>query len=111
MIGRKDSLGVEIEVGDTVTVIAYGWKTRLADTGRRFTVIGRTHLGNLTHDTDVANGHAVRPECVAVARRDGQFGHEGNRVRCTTCGDPLDAPTGAGSTAVCANLHHPAKER
>lgn len=77
--GTKDTLGVEILVGDTVTVTSWGWNVRLADTGRRFTVTGVTWAKNLTHDTDVAAGYTVHPSCVAVARRDGQPGHEGNK--------------------------------
>lgn len=76
--GFTDSLGVEILVGDTVTVSGWGWNVRLADVGHRFVVTGVTWAGNLTHDSDVADGFTVHPSCVLVARRDGSTGHEGN---------------------------------
>lgn len=101
-----DTLGVAIRVGDVVTVIGWGWNVRLIDTGRTFTVTGITWAGNLTHDTEVADGYSVHPSCVAVARRDGKPGHEGNRATCPTCGDPLDTPTGAGRTAPCSDAHN-----
>ena len=81
MLTAKDALGVEIQVGDTVTVVHYGYSARLMDTGRRVTVTGFTRAGNVTHDDPkVANGRALRPGCLAVARRDGEPGHEGNVV-------------------------------
>lgn len=80
-----DALGVTIAVGDTVTVIAYGAPVRLVDTGRKATVAGLTRAGNVlledhNHPHDpIARGRAVRPGYLAVARRDGLPGHEGNR--------------------------------
>jgi hypothetical protein len=84
-----DALGVTFEVGDTVTVAGYGYGVRLTDCGRRVTVIGFTRAGNVVHDGGmahganpldlVANGRAIRPACILVARRDGEPGHEGNR--------------------------------
>lgn len=76
--GHTDSLGVEILVGDTVTVASWGDGVRLADVGHRFLVTGLSRAKNLTHDTDVADGRAVRPGNVLVARRDGTPGHQGN---------------------------------
>lgn len=82
--GHTDSLGVEILVGDTVTVASWGSPVRLTDTGRRATVTGVNRAGNLTLDTHdnsadpIANGRGVRPGYVLVARRDGAQGHEGN---------------------------------
>lgn len=83
-----DTLGVDIEVGDILTVVGYGWSVRLSDTGRRVTCTGFTRAGNVLHDGGmahganpldlVANARAIRPGCLAVARRDGQPGHEGN---------------------------------
>ena len=73
-----DTLGVEIRVGDTVLVTGWGWNVRLNDTGHRFVVTGVTWAGNLTHDSDVADGYSVKPTCVAVVRRDGAKGLEGN---------------------------------
>lgn len=109
-----DSLGVEIRVGDTLTVIGYGWAVRLVDTGRRVTCIGFTRGGNVVHDGGVSHGanpldlvadaRAIRPTCLAVARRDGFPGHEGNHV-CDVCGDPVHSPTGAGRAASCAPTH------
>jgi len=79
-----DALGVTIVPGDTITVIHVGAPIRLADAGRRALVAGFTPKGNVilfptrpVHDI-IANGRAVRPSCVAVARRDGAKGHEGN---------------------------------
>lgn len=80
-----DILHVDIRVGDLVTVTGWGWEVRLADVGKVVTVMGFTPAGNIRHDsTHVANGHAIKPGCVAVRRRDGKIGHEGNR-KCT-CG-------------------------
>jgi hypothetical protein len=82
-----DALGVEIKRGDTVTVIAYGAPVRLIDTGRRARVVNFTPYGNVlladTHNPHdpIARGKAVSPGLLAVARRDGQPGHEGNRSR------------------------------
>lgn len=79
-----DTLGVTIVPGDTVTVIAYGAPVRLSDTGRRATVAGFTRAGNVVlyggprNPDPIANGRAVSPGMLAVARRDGTPGHEGN---------------------------------
>lgn len=84
--GYTDTLGVEVLVGDTVTITAWGAPVRLTDTGRRATVTGVNRAGNLTLDggplhahDPIANGRGVRPGYVTVARRDGAPGHEGNR--------------------------------
>jgi hypothetical protein len=81
-MSATDTLGVPIVIGDTVTVTAYGSPIRLIDTGRRATVTGFTRTGNVTlldpTPDPVARGRAVRPGCLAVARRDGTPGHEGN---------------------------------
>lgn len=81
----RDALNVEILPGDTVTVIAYGAPVRLIDTGRRATVSGFTASGNIRlAETGaaawdpIARGRAVRPGVLAVARRDGAQGYEGN---------------------------------
>lgn len=85
MSSPRDTLGVEIRPGDTVTVTAYGAPIRLTDTGRRATVAGFTRAGNVVlfggarNPDPIANGRAVSPGCLAVARRDGEPGHEGNR--------------------------------
>lgn len=76
--GKRDSRGIEINVGDTVIVTAWGAPVRRYDCRERFVVTGVTRSGNLTHDTDVANGAAVGPGYVTVARRDGQPGFEAN---------------------------------
>lgn len=79
-----DNFGVEIVPGDTVTVIAWGAPVRLIDTGRRAKVAGLTARGNVilgAQDNDhdpIARGLSVRPGYLAVARRDGAMGHEGN---------------------------------
>lgn len=105
-----DSLGTEILIGDTVIINAWGAPVRLIDTGKRARVTAITPRGNLIlddlgHPEGIANGRSVRPGYVAVARRDGAPGLEGNRASCATCGDPLDAPTGAGNRAVCSSEH------
>lgn len=80
-----DTHGIDIEVGDTLMITAYGWNARLIDTGRKVTVTGFTRGGNVTHDGGdygldrVANGKPLRPGCVSVMRRDGESGFEGNR--------------------------------
>lgn len=80
-----DALGATIQRGDTVTVIAWGAPVRLIDTGRRARVVNFTPAGNVIladthHPTDpIARGRAVSPGYLAVARRDGKPGHEGNR--------------------------------
>lgn len=78
-----DTLGVEIEVGDTVLVIGWGGAVRLNDTGLRAKVTGFTPRGNVVLDCGsnpdpIARGRAVNPGYLAVARRDGTPGHEGN---------------------------------
>ena len=82
-----DALGVEIQPGDTVTVIAWGDPVRLTDTGRQARVVSFTPAGNVLladahHPLDpIARGRAVSPGLLAVARRDGRPGHEGNRIQ------------------------------
>lgn len=84
MTNPIDALGVTIEPGDTVMVIAYGAPVRLIDTGRRAAVLGFTRTGNVQLEdityphNPIARGLAVRPGTLAVARRDGNPGHEGN---------------------------------
>lgn len=80
-----DTLGVPVEIGDTVRVTSWGAPVRLTDTGRLATVAGFSRTGNIVLDegTDepdpIARGRSVRPGYLAVQRRDGQPGHEGNR--------------------------------
>ena len=109
-IAATDSLGVTIEIGDTVIINAWGSPVRLIDTGKRAKVTAITPRGLLVLDDSayaegIANGRSVRPSYVGVARRDGLSGFEGNRARCATCGDPVDAPTGAGNRAACSDAH------
>lgn len=81
----RDGLGVVIRRGDVVTVIAWGAPVRLGDTGRQARVVSFTPAGNValadTHypEDPIARGRAVSPGMLAVARRDGRDGHEGNR--------------------------------
>lgn len=83
----RDTLGVTIRRGDTVTVIAWGAPVRLIDTGRLARVVSITPRGNViladTHNPSdpIARGRSVSPGLLAVARRDGRPGHEGNRPR------------------------------
>ena len=80
----RDALGVPMEVGDTVRVTAWGAPVRLIDTGRIATVAGFSRSGNVVLDEGpnepdpIARGRSVRPGCLAVMRRDGQAGLEGN---------------------------------
>lgn len=75
----KDTLGVEIRVGDTVRVIGYGYGIRLTDTGLTTKVTGFTHKGNVVHDGAPRDGKPLNTACLAVLRRDGYMGLEGNR--------------------------------
>lgn len=75
----KDTLGVEINFGDTVRITSWGWNVRLQDVGRSFAVTGATWARNLLHGTDVADGLPVKSSCVGVVRRDGENGFEGNK--------------------------------
>lgn len=79
-----DSLGVIIEIGDTIIINAWGAPVRIIDTGKRAKVLEITPRGNLVLDDSdysegIANGRSVRPGYVGVARRDGLPGFEGNR--------------------------------
>lgn len=78
----RDTLGVPIHVYDRVTVTAWGHPIRLADTGRTAVVVGFTAHRNVKlaadGDDPIARGRAVSPGCLAVTRRDGQPGYEGN---------------------------------
>lgn len=73
-----DGLGVEILPTDTVMIASWGWQVRLADTGRRCTIIRRA-AKNLVLDGGPAGTLRARPEQVQVMRRDGARGFEGNR--------------------------------
>jgi hypothetical protein len=81
-----DSLGVTIEEGDLVRVLAWGAPVRLVDTGRAARVVEVTHRGlvGLAGLTDaervdpIARGRNVSPGCLGVLRRDGAAGYEGN---------------------------------
>lgn len=83
--GEVDTLGVSILIGDTVIVTGWGWAARLGDTGRRAPVTGVTAAGNIVVDSSayapdlIGRGRALNPATVAVARRDGTPGLEGNR--------------------------------
>lgn len=79
-----DSLGVEIKHGDVVMITAWGAPVRLCDTGRRSTAVDFSRAGyvkladNYAPDT-TAGGRAVPGNYLAVIRRDGTPGFEGNR--------------------------------
>jgi hypothetical protein len=79
-----DTLGVQMEVGDLVRVTSWGAPVRLIDTGRIATVAGFSRTGNVVLDEGpdeqdpIARGRSVRPGHLAVMRRDGQEGFEGN---------------------------------
>lgn len=86
--GRSDALGVEILIGDTVHVTAWGAPVRLVDVGRRALVVAVNRAGNLVLDgtafgyghDPIAGGRGVPAGYVTVARRDGVTGFEGNRA-------------------------------
>lgn len=79
-----DTLGVQMEVGDLVRVTSWGAPVRLNDTGRIATVAGFSRAGNVILDEGqdepdpIARGRSVRPGHLAVMRRDGRDGFEGN---------------------------------
>jgi hypothetical protein len=104
-LGQVDCLGVVILRGDIVRVTSWGHPVRLTDTGRVARVLGVNSRGRIvlvregaTDPDPIARGRAVDPGMLAVARRDGQPGHEGNRAptpadelgqsadRCYDCG-------------------------
>jgi hypothetical protein len=76
----KDALGVSILVGDVVRVIYHGYGITLPEVGLTAVVVGFSPRRNLVHNTTIKNGNALRPDMVAVQRRDGAPGHEGNRI-------------------------------
>lgn len=75
-----DSLGVKIEEGDRVIINAWGGNVRLTDVGSRGTVTGygRTRVYVLWDDLADFPAGAVRADLIAVLRRDGKQGLEGN---------------------------------
>jgi hypothetical protein len=78
-----DSLGIRIEAGDRVMINSWGGNVRLTDVGRKGTVqvVGRVRpviTWDRAQDTPRGN---VRPRNLAVLRRDGKDGFEGNRSR------------------------------
>lgn len=76
-----DSLGVRIEAGDRVVVNSWGGNVRLTDVGRTgvVQVVGRVRpVIDWDSKVDQPRGN-VRPRNLAVLRRDGAAGLEGNR--------------------------------
>jgi hypothetical protein len=75
-----DVLGVTIEPTDRVTVTSYGSGARLVDCGTQSIIrkFGRVRL--VINDCD-GNARAVHPRSLAVLRRDGESGLEGNLGR------------------------------
>lgn len=67
----KDTMGVEIWVGDTVRVVGYGYGIRLTDTGLTTKVTGFTSKGNVVHEGLPRDGKPLNTACLAVVRRDG----------------------------------------
>jgi hypothetical protein len=76
MSTATDALGVTLRVGDTVTVLHWGGNVRLSDCGRRAVLRGWNRANFLILD---GFDKGVPTHAVAVARRDGLPGHEGNR--------------------------------
>lgn len=75
-----DSLGVKIEQGDRILINSWGGNVRLTDVGSTGTVesFGVSRVRVVWDDlTDFPAG-AIRPDLVAVLRRDGKQGLEGN---------------------------------
>lgn len=73
---RTDALGVTFAPGERVTVIHWG-TARLNDVGIRG-VVGKINRVNVVVIADDGDEVIANPREVAVARRDGQAGHEGN---------------------------------
>jgi hypothetical protein len=76
----KDSLGVDILLDDTVLVISYGEGARQVDCGTRSSIVklGRTRATIFDSDREF---RAVSSRNLAVVRRDGATGLEGNVTR------------------------------
>jgi hypothetical protein len=75
-----DSLGVDIEATDTVFVNGWGYGARLIDTGIRSRVVRFSRTRVVIIDSENQE-RAVGPSNLAVLRRDGATGFEGNRHR------------------------------
>lgn len=78
-----DSLGVRIEAGDRIMITAWGGNVRLTDVRRTGIVktVGRVRPVIVwDNTTDQPRGN-VRSAALAVLRRDGAPGFEGNRDR------------------------------
>ena len=73
-----DSLGVEIILTDVVYVNGWGDGARLVDTGIRTSVQRFNRKRVVILDSD-GQPRAVSPSNLAVMRRDGYQGFEGNR--------------------------------
>ena len=72
-----DNFGVEILPTDTLRIIAWGGGVRLLDVGRTGTLLRVKRTGNLA--LHVGGEEITAMPCqVAVARRDGLSGHQGN---------------------------------
>jgi hypothetical protein len=75
---HRDRLGVEINANDTVLVIAWG-VARLVDTGTKSRIVKINRKRIVIIDSD-GYDRSVSPSELAVLRRDGENGLEGNRV-------------------------------
>lgn len=76
----KDSHGVDIQVGDTVMITAWGGNVRLTDVRRTGTVtaLGRVRPVVEWHAKNDPPRGNVRTANLSVMRRDGAQGFEGN---------------------------------
>lgn len=75
-----DNLGVVIQPGDRIIINAWGGNVRLTDVGSRGTVEGFSPTRvRVVWDgmTDLPAG-VIRPDTIAVLRRDGRDGLQGN---------------------------------
>lgn len=76
----SDSLLVTFRIGDNVMINSWGGNVRLTDVGRTGTVVGLGRVRPVIawdNKTDQPRGN-VRPSMLAILRRDGATGLEGN---------------------------------
>jgi hypothetical protein len=72
-----DAFKIAIRPDDTVVVCAYGYGARVTDCGTRSRVVRFNRSRVVIIDSDGCE-RAVDAACLAIARRDGGLGLEGN---------------------------------
>jgi hypothetical protein len=73
-----DNFGVAILPTDQVRITSWGGSVRLTDVSRIGTVVRRKRTGNLVLDLGAGEQVTASPGQLAVRRRDGLDGHQGN---------------------------------